>query len=81
MEEQYSPATARIWNEWNAYLADRIGETIDKYPGDRILVTVGLDHKYWLWNRLKERKDIILHDLQSFRAAQAGGGNNATPSG
>jgi vacuolar-type H+-ATPase subunit E/Vma4 len=63
----YLPKFLAQWNEWNEYFYDRISEAIEKYSGKRILVTVGLDHKYWLWQKLESRNDIVLHNLLSFR--------------
>ena len=68
--EHFFPELYKLWNEWNEYFLDRINETIENHRGKLILVTVGLAHKYWLWNKLKSRDDIILHNLQSFRQAR-----------
>jgi hypothetical protein len=68
LEKEYFPESWNIWNVWNEHVANNIGNTIKQYPGAVILVTIGLDHKYWLWNRLKDRNDIILHNLSTYRA-------------
>jgi pheromone shutdown protein TraB len=68
--QEYFPEFATLWNNWNQYFLERIEETITRHPGKLILATVGLAHKYWLWNKLKSRDDIILHNLQSFRQSR-----------
>jgi hypothetical protein len=65
----FFPELAEQWDMWNAYFLDRISATIREHPGKRILITAGLAHKYWLWNRLSLRDDLILHDLRSWRDA------------
>jgi pheromone shutdown protein TraB len=69
-DREYFPELDELWEEWNQYFLDRIEETITKLPGKLILVTVGLAHKYWLWEKLEAREDITLHNLQSFRKAR-----------
>jgi pheromone shutdown protein TraB len=69
-DREYFPELDKLWEEWNQYFLDRIQDTITKHPGKLILVTVGLAHKYWLWNKLESREHIILHNLQSFRQAR-----------
>lgn len=64
------PDLAELYTEWNLSFLARIDETIRANPGKRILVIVGLWHKYWLWNELQTRDDIDLHNLQSFRQDQ-----------
>jgi len=56
--------------EWNESFLSRIEETIEDNQGSRILVIAGLWHKYWLWNRLHDRNDTVVHNLQSYRLSE-----------
>ena len=64
---QFFPELMALYDEWNQYFLDRIEDAIAEFPRERIVVTAGGHHKYWLWNRLCGRTDISLHHLQSFR--------------
>lgn len=64
---KYFPKLADQWANWNQHFLDRIDSTIRYYAGQRILITAGLAHKYWLMDKLESRDDIVLHNLQSFR--------------
>ena len=64
---RYLTGLARLYNEWNEYFLARIETALHDNVGRRLLVIAGLGHKHWLWNRLRRRDDIRLHDLQSFR--------------
>jgi len=73
INREYLPRFDEQWNEWNEYFLSKIEGAISNYRGKRILVTVGLDHKYWLWRRLEIRDDIILHNLLSFNESTKSG--------
>ncbi|MCP4570254.1 MAG: hypothetical protein GY841_21960 [FCB group bacterium] len=64
---RFFPDYMKLSDEWNRYFLDRIEETAAQNPGSRIMVIAGAFHKYWLWDELEKRSDIILHNLQSFR--------------
>ncbi len=64
---KYFPEVALQWESWNEYFLDRIEAAICEYGGKCILITTGLAHKYWLWEKLQGRSDVELHNLQSFR--------------
>jgi hypothetical protein len=66
VEETLFPDRARLMIGWNESMLQRIEDTIVSSPHSRILVIVGLWHKYWLWNRLRARGDIEVHNLQTF---------------
>ena len=70
IEEKWAPQLARVLTEWNEYFLSSIIATVEADPGRRILVIVGLWHKYWLWNKLVERDDIRVQNLHSFRLSQ-----------
>lgn len=64
---RFFPEYMKLSDGWNRYFLERIEETVALNPGVKIMVIVGAFHKYWLWNKLERRGDIILHNLQSFR--------------
>jgi hypothetical protein len=66
----FFPELNALYDEWNQYFLDRIVDAISEFPAERIVVTAGGFHKYWLWDRLCERTEIDLHNLQSYRAAR-----------
>jgi hypothetical protein len=70
VESQLLPDRERLLEEWNESFLDVIENTIEQNEYRRILVLAGLWHKYWLWKRLRQRKDIVVHNLQSFRQTE-----------
>ena len=54
------------WSNINEGHMRRIDNTIDAHPGERILVTFGAGHKYWFLERLRERDDVRLVDLEPY---------------
>jgi hypothetical protein len=64
---KYFPEVALQWEAWNEHFLGRIEAAIHEHAGRCILLTTGLAHKYWLWERLRERSDVELHNLRSFR--------------
>jgi DNA-binding beta-propeller fold protein YncE len=54
------------WTNINVEHYRNVDLTIRRHRGERILVTFGGGHKYWLLERLRERGDIELLDLRSF---------------
>jgi len=67
VEDQLLPGREELLREWNESFLRVIESTIGQKDYRRILVLAGLWHKYWLWNRLRARNDIAVHNLQSFR--------------
>ncbi|MEZ5358293.1 MAG: hypothetical protein R3F48_05635 [Candidatus Zixiibacteriota bacterium] len=67
---EYFPEFMRLSDEWNEYFLGKIENTITSNKYQKILVIVGLGHKYWLWDHLKKRTDIILHNILTFREKQ-----------
>ena len=65
--EKHFPEIYEYWIEWNQMFLEIITETITKTDGKRILITVGLEHKYWLMKKLFEITNIDVHNLSSFR--------------
>ncbi len=64
--ESFFPDFHHIWTEWNERYFKRIIETVGQYPGKLVLVTIGLDHKYWLDRKLSEISYIHLRRLSDF---------------
>jgi hypothetical protein len=54
------------WTNINVEHYRNVDLTIQRHRGERILVTFGGGHKYWLLERLRERADIELVDLRGF---------------
>ena len=54
------------WRNINVEHYRNVDRTIRRHRGNRILVTFGGGHKYWLLERLRERSDIELLDLRGF---------------
>jgi len=50
------------WGAWNQHFLDVIVRTASEHPGKRIVVLVGVEHGYWLRERLAGRDDIELLD-------------------
>lgn len=66
--ETHFPDFAELWGSWNHHFLSVIEQTITCCSNGRILITVGLAHKYWLFDRLRTRCDIDLHNLVSLRS-------------
>jgi hypothetical protein len=64
--ESFFPEFHRVWTELNERYFKRIIETVGQYPEKLILVTIGLDHKYWLDRKLAEVGYIRLRKLTDF---------------
>ena len=54
------------WTNINVEHYRNVDLTIERHRGERILVTFGGGHKYWLLERLRERDDIALLELRDF---------------
>ena len=50
------------WNEWNNHFLNTILETAEAYKDKKILVTVGVEHVYWLKRHLRSKTTIRLVD-------------------
>lgn len=46
------------WEGWNTCFLDKIIETAKQNPGKKIIVTVGVEHAYWLRDRLRQHKGV-----------------------
>ncbi len=54
------------WTNINKGHYNLIDEAIRKHPGERILITFGAGHKYWILRELRKRKDIRLVDIRDY---------------
>lgn len=48
------------WEGWNQHFLEQILKAAAEYPGQRIVVVVGVEHAYWLRARLREEQRIRL---------------------
>ncbi len=58
----YGPEERRGWERWNEHFLSRILDVARDNAGKRIVVTVGVEHGYWLRKRL--RRDSRLASLE-----------------
>jgi len=64
------PELFALHEEWKLYFLRRIEEALGEFASERLVVTIGGYHKYWLWDRLSTRGDVSVHNLQSYRASR-----------
>jgi len=80
--EEYDAQMAIELEPYDKYLNDLIGpggwtninrghfalinKAIDDHPGERVLITFGAGHKYWILRELRKRKDIRIVDIQDY---------------
>jgi hypothetical protein len=48
------------WEGWNTHFLEKILEAAANNPGQRIVVTVGAEHAFWLRKNLREKKQVRL---------------------
>ncbi len=51
------------WSEWNTHFLNTILEACKTYKEKRILVTVGVEHVYWIKKHLKDNPKIKLIEI------------------
>ncbi len=54
------------WTNVNRAHYRLIDAAIRRHPGERLLITFGAGHKYWLLDQLRKRRDIRLIDVGPF---------------
>jgi len=54
------------WTNINRSHWALVEAAIARHPGKRILITFGAGHKYWFLDRLRERDDLRLLDLEEY---------------
>lgn len=57
------------WERWNRHFLDVITRTAAAHPGQRIVVTVGAEHGYWLREHLAGQPGLRLLDTATLLAA------------
>lgn len=65
--KHYFPKLHEYYISGNEYFLKKINQVIDRDTEKRILIVVGMAHKYWLWNRLVKIENTETHDLISYR--------------
>lgn len=58
------------WQAWNRHFLDVIVRAARENPGRRIVVTVGVEHAYWLRGQLRGKPGIVLEDTGRLLAAE-----------
>lgn len=53
------------WGAWNEHFLERIEAAAAENPGVRVLVGVGVEHVYWLQERLMGKTGLELADMQA----------------
>jgi hypothetical protein len=53
------------WEQWNQKFLSAIIKTAKAYPAKRIVVTVGVEHIYWLQDHLKVNSELHLVGLEA----------------
>lgn len=61
-EALVGPGEREGWAAWNRQFLAAIDRAVDENPGKRIVVLAGVEHGYWLRERLAGRDDIRLLD-------------------
>ncbi len=64
--ESFFPDFHHIWTEYNERYFKKIIETVGHYPAKLVLVTIGLDHKFWLDKKLAEVSYVRLRKLSDY---------------
>lgn len=67
----YFPEYLELWNQWNTLILNNILDVIKNHTGQRLLLTIGLAHKYWLYEKLSGQSDLTVYDLPSFKTRGA----------
>ncbi|MCY7317897.1 MAG: hypothetical protein LH617_04065 [Ramlibacter sp.] len=64
-QEAIAPAEeAASWEEWNQHFLARILEAAHAHPGQRVVAIVGVEHAYWLRQRLRLHPGLALLDTE-----------------
>lgn len=60
----YGKLEEQGWEGWNRHFVERTLDAARARPGARIVVVVGVEHGYWLRERLGQRDDIKLLSVE-----------------
>ncbi len=66
------PGEQAGWEAWNKHFLTVIARAARENPGRRIVVTVGVEHAYWLRAHLAGRQDLVLEDTANLLATIKG---------
>jgi hypothetical protein len=55
-----------VWNSWNSHFLKQVLTAASKHPGRRVLVLVGVEHAYWLRDRLRKSNGVRYSDVLQF---------------
>jgi hypothetical protein len=56
------PEQAAAWEAWNQHFLHQIRQAVRSYPGKRIVVIAGVEHGFWLRERLSKEPNMKLLD-------------------
>lgn len=62
-ESLFGSIEKQCWAEWNTHFLNTIIEVYKTYKDKRILVTVGVEHVYWIKKHLKDNPKIKLVEI------------------
>ena len=65
-EALMGPAEKDGWDRFNKYYVEQIISVANENQGKRILVTIGIEHIYWLRNYLRDHSDYSLPRIDCF---------------
>ncbi|MEA3476255.1 MAG: hypothetical protein U9R23_07440 [Candidatus Cloacimonadota bacterium] len=60
------PSLWEVKEKWNMKFYEKISATIKENPRKKILITVGLAHKFWLNKKLSQRNDIFIEYIENY---------------
>lgn len=65
--EKHFPEFIELWTSWNRHFLSVIENVIDRKSHKRLLVTVGLWHKFWLRNELEKRGEVKILEVGTLK--------------
>lgn len=71
-EAMIGPGERKGWEAWNQHFLAVIKRAAQENPGRTIVVTVGVEHTYWLRAHLKDAPGIVLADTAAAISAASG---------
>ena len=64
-EELLGEKEKKGWNRFNEYYLDQITKISEEYQDKRILVTIGIEHVYWLQKELRKISNLEVIDAST----------------
>lgn len=68
-EHVFGEGEAAGWQAWNEHFMECIKAGAEKHPGERVLACMGIEHVYWLQERILGEKGLELADMMAVLAA------------